>query len=221
MRSKRLLFFISLPFVSIFLLILGQQTGTSTAPTSADTIEIYLVSQGWHTGLVVPNHCLPDTLWPEAHDFSEYPHLLFGWGDKDFYQNEGFNLWYGTKALLWPTPSVMQVMGLHRLTNLQYYAGETILLKISPEELNALCAYFLEEFTLSEAGYFVPLKEGLFRNSRFFAAETSYYFPKNSNVWTARALEQAGFDLSPVFHQFKGSLIRRMKQEGELVYEDQ
>ncbi|MEK6478655.1 DUF2459 domain-containing protein [Catalinimonas sp. 4WD22] len=183
--------------------------------------QIYVVSQGWHSGLVIPSSCIADSLWPEKHDFSEYEHIQIGWGDKDFYQNPGFSLWYGAKAILWPTKSALQVLGLRQLSNLQYYANETVSLQISQADYSSLCEFLRTEFQLSDSAKFIPLKEGLYRNSHFFLGDKSYYFPKNSNVWTARALKQAGFDLNPIWYQSQKSLIKRMKKEGSLVYSDE
>lgn len=181
-----------------------------------------MVSQGWHSGVVVPNNCIPDTLWPDQHDFSDYAYLQVGWGDKDFYQNqEGFNLWYGTKAVVWPTSSALQVMGLHQITNLQYYADETVSVKVSQEGYLNLCQFLQEQFKQSDSSRFIALKDGLYQNSRFFLGSQSYYFPKNSNVWTARALKEAGIDITPIWYQTQKLLLNKVMKEGELLYSEQ
>ncbi|WP_277481173.1 DUF2459 domain-containing protein [Catalinimonas alkaloidigena] len=185
---------------------------------NAQDQQIYVVSQGWHSGLVVPSSCIADSLWPEKHDYSEYEHIQIGWGDKDFYQNPGFSIWYGAKAVLWPTKSALQVLGLHQLSNLQYYANETVLLQASQAQYTSLCKFLLTQFQQNDSARFIPLKEGLYQNSHFFLGEQSYYFPKNSNVWTASALKHAGFDLTPIWYQSQRSLLKRMKKEGKLVY---
>lgn len=189
---------------------------------SGEQHQIYVVSQGWHTGVVVPASCLPDTLWPDAYPFDEYPHLQIGWGDKDFYQNkEGFNPWYAAKAVFWPTASALQVVGLHKITNLQYYASQTIALQVSEEDFRELCHFLLSEFAVDDSGKLIPLQDGLFGESRFFQGNRSYYFPRNSNVWTARALNQAGLDISPIWYQTQGALMRRVREEGEVIYSDE
>jgi uncharacterized protein (TIGR02117 family) len=187
---------------------------------SSNVHPVYVVSQGWHTGLVLSSACLPDTLWPSGYRFDEYPYLQIGWGDLDFYSNEGFNLWYAVKAAVWPTPSGLQVVGLHKLSNLQYYAAETVRLELDQASYQQICQFIQAEFALDSSGHFIPGKEGLFGESRFFLGERAYYFPRNSNVWTARALKQAGMDISPIWYQTQGSLMRRIKEEGELLYSD-
>jgi hypothetical protein len=66
----------------------------------------------------------------------------------------------------------------------------------------------------------IPLEDGLFGESRFFLGSRTYYFPRNSNVWTARAVKQAGLDISPIWYQTHGSLMRRVREEGEVLYGD-
>lgn len=197
----------------------GRQHEEQTSHTQPQ--QIYVVSQGWHSGVVVPASCIPDTLWPEAYDFSGYNYLQIGWGDKDFYQHRGFNLWYGTKAVLWPTASALQVMGLHQVSNLQYYADETVSLEISQEGYDNLCKFLQEQFQQNDSSQYIPLEEGLYQNSRFFLGRQSYYFPKNSNVWTARTLKQAGIDINPIWYQTQKLLLNKMKKEGELLYPEE
>lgn len=183
--------------------------------------QIYVVSQAWHSGVVVPTNCISDTLWPASYDFSQYAYVQIGWGDKDFYQNQGFNLWFGIKAVLWPTASALQVMGLHQVSNLQYYADETVSLKVSQEAYENLCDFLRGQFQKNDSSKFIPLKEGLYPNSRFFLGRQSYYFPGNSNVWTARALKEAGLDITPIWYQTQNLLLNRVKKEGKLVYADE
>lgn len=195
---------------------------TREAAQIATPQQIYVVSQGWHSGLVVPSVCLPDSIWPMAHPFDEYPYLQVGWGDKDFYQSkEGFNLWYGVKAAVWPTESALQVVGLRKISNLQYYASQTISLALEDQQLDSLCNFILSEFARDSTGILIPLQDGLFGESRFFLGSRTYYFPRNSNVWTARALKQAGLDINPIWYQTQGALMRRVREEGEVVYEDE
>ena len=211
----------SLIIILLFLLsACGQASGEFEQ--SENQHQVYVVNQGWHTGLVISSGCLPDSLWPEAYPFDEYPHLQIGWGDKDFYQNqEGFNLWYAVKAAVWPTESAIQVVGLHKITNLQYYASQTIALQVSDEDFRELCHFLHSEFAINDSGKLIPLKDGLFGESRFFLGSRSYYFPRNSNVWTARALKQAGLDISPIWYQTQGALMRRVSKEGEIIYSDE
>ncbi len=209
----------SCSFCLLLFLLSGCNEKDQTREVNQATQEVYVVSQGWHSGLVVPSACLPDSIWPKAYPFEEYPYLQVGWGDKDFYQNkESFNLWYGVKAAVWPTESAMQVVGLRKISNLQYYASQTISLELDNKQLDSLCSFILSEFSYDSVGKLIPLEDGLFGESRFFLGSRTYYFPRNSNVWTARALEQAGMDISPIWYQTQGALMRRCSNVGVLLY---
>ena len=70
-----------------------------------------LLVDRWHAGVVIKISDIPGDLVPERRDFPEAEYLEFGWGDWDFYQARGFNLGYAFKALLFPSKSVLHVVG--------------------------------------------------------------------------------------------------------------
>jgi hypothetical protein len=43
---------------------------------------IYLVSHGWHVGIVVKRIDIPDDVWPNLKNFANADYLEIGWGDK-------------------------------------------------------------------------------------------------------------------------------------------
>ena len=48
---------------------------------------MYVINQGWHTGLILPYESLNEE--PFIEDTLGYsPYYEFGWGDSDFYQAE-------------------------------------------------------------------------------------------------------------------------------------
>lgn len=177
---------------------------------NAQKDSIYITSISWHTALLVPAHCLPDSIWPAGYDYSQYQYLEIGWGDRDFYQTPGFNPWFALKAFLWSTPSAIHIFPINKFDG-SYSLNELVSLKLTSGQLQDLCQYLLEQFELNEDGQLIPLQEGIYYNSQFFAGRYAYHFPINSNVWIAQALESAGFSLLPVKYQFTGWLIQRAK----------
>lgn len=178
---------------------------------------IYVASISWHTGVVVPGYCLPDSIWPEGHDYSQEAYLEIGWGDRDFYQDLGFNFWYGVKAALWPTPSVIHVNPLPENVGNYYYNTEAVQLEVDRKELQTLTRFLLKHFDFNEEGKLIPLQSGIYNDSQFFAGRTSYYFPKNSNVWAAQALKRAGLPNIPILLQTTGMVINKADNHGERV----
>ncbi len=55
-------------------------------PAAVGQEEIYIVSHGWHTGLVVPAKGIQNILPKLRKRFGDIPYIEFGWGDKDYYQ---------------------------------------------------------------------------------------------------------------------------------------
>lgn len=178
---------------------------------------IYVVSISWHTGVVVPGHCLPGSIWPQGYDYSQAAYLEIGWGDRDFYQDLSFNPWNAIKAALWPTSSVLHVNPIPENVEKYYQNSEVVRLQVTGEELDALTKYLLGHFDFNEEGKLIPLQPGIHYDSQFFAGRTSYYFPKNSNVWSARALKQAGFSNTPVLLQTTGMVIKKADNYGVRV----
>ena len=72
---------------------------------------IYLVSHGWHAGIVVKRTDIPAGIWPQHNEFPEAEYLELGWGDKDYYMTPKPNLGITLKAGLLPTASVLHVVG--------------------------------------------------------------------------------------------------------------
>ena len=72
---------------------------------------IYLVSHGWHAGIVVKRTDIPAGFWPQHNEFPGAEYLEVGWGDKDYYMTPNPNLGITLKAGLLPTASVLHVVG--------------------------------------------------------------------------------------------------------------
>ncbi len=179
---------------------------------------IYVASISWHTGLIVPSYSLPDSIWPENHDYSGADYLEIGWGDRDFYQHPGFNLWFAFKAVFWPTRTTLHVLPLEdKYLADNYQSTKLVQLDVSDKELEGLSEFLMSHFELNEQGKLIPDEEGIYYNSQFFAGGSTYFFPKNSNVWAATALKRAGFRYIPVLYQTTGMVVNRASRFGETV----
>ncbi len=76
---------------------------------------VRVVSNGWHTAIVVPRPELVATgLLPEADDFPDAAFLEFGWGDRVYYPAKKKTLGMTLSAALTATPAVMHMAGLAR-----------------------------------------------------------------------------------------------------------
>ncbi|MGK7397571.1 MAG: DUF2459 domain-containing protein [Candidatus Cyclobacteriaceae bacterium M3_2C_046] len=179
---------------------------------------IYVASISWHTGLLIPGEALPDSIWPGRTNFSQFEYLEIGWGDRDFYQHPKFNLWFAAKAIFWPTKTALHVFPLKDEAISMNYLGKVVQLQVTDEELRALADFVLSSFQYTEQGKLIPLKDGIYANSQFFAGAKKYFFPKNSNVWAAKSLKKAGFKFAPILFQTTEMVLNRADNFGKIVH---
>lgn len=180
---------------------------------------IYVSSISWHTGLVIPAASFPDSLWTAQHDFSDADYLEIGWGDADYYVHNGFHLWYAIKSMFWPTPSVLHLNAINKPVEEFYFNTRVVKIEVSDEQLRRIVHYIIQGFELDANADIIPVSKGKDPRSHFFRSRESYYFPKNSNVWAARALKEAGFPVRPFWLQTTGCVLNRARDFGKLVVE--
>lgn len=185
-------------------------------PVSSEALDtlhtISIVSHGWHTGIILTTADLPIST-RRMPGFPAKRYTEFGWGDRDFYSNPDFDFWITSKAALWPTESVMHVVGFDRETDDYFASSDVISLQIGRQQMSALIDFIISGFASDSTGSFIVQGKGLYGDSRFYKGEEAYIFPKTCNVWTAACLRAAGFDIRPMLYQRAGSLMERMKEE--------
>ncbi|MFC2088069.1 DUF2459 domain-containing protein [Calditrichota bacterium] len=179
----------------------------------------YVVGHDWHTGIIIHTADIPDSLRPRHHHFPQTRYLEIGWGDKDFYQNPSSEIDYylAIKAALWPTESVLHINGFDKSVEEYYYFSELIRFEISLEQFKNLYLFIFKTFARDSVGNEIWIGKGHYNDSQFFLGEDKYYFPKTCNVWTAQAINRAGFDISPFRFQTAENLIDYLHNIGEYI----
>lgn len=179
----------------ITMALLSACATPTAAPTARDAepvTSIYLVSHGWHTGIVIRRSDIPPALWPESRDFPTAESLEVGWGDRDYYQAPEPGLWTGVKALLLPTPSVLHVVGLHESVVDAFPRSEIVELGLPRAGIERLVNFVHDAHDRAGSATVPALGPGLYGDSRFYPARESFHLLRNCNAWTARALRTAG-----------------------------
>jgi uncharacterized protein (TIGR02117 family) len=200
------------------LLAACRSEGTSPRPGPVDETEaVYLVGHGWHAGLVIPRTPATAAHWPEQAAFPYATSLEVGWGDRDFYQDPNPGVGREIKAALWPTRSVLHVVGFSRPVTAYFPHSEIVRLDLTRTAVDSLAAYVHAAYARGEEGRPFPLGPGLYGESRFYAARERYYFFKNCNRWTARALRVAGLPLYPSEVLTTGDLFKQARPFGETI----
>ncbi len=99
--------------------------------TSEPRKTIYLVSHGWHAGIVLRRADIPDRARPELGEFPNTEYLEVGWGDTDYYQIPDPHIGLILKAALLPTASVLHIVGFSGSVPAYFPYSEIIIIELS------------------------------------------------------------------------------------------
>ena len=158
---------------------------------------IYVVRRGWHTGVAVPTVDWPNRNWSLLREFPEADYLEFGWGDERYYQAERATIWLAIRAALWPTASVIHVIGLREPLLDNVHAADVVEVSIPVDRLQTLATAIEQDFAGDEP---IPTEVTLRsapQPNRFFKGRQSFFFPRMCNWWTATRLHDAGCPIAP------------------------
>jgi len=182
--------------------------------TPKDTI--YVVSHGWHTGIVIANKDLSPDLAFIKKQLGNFAYYEFGWGDKGFYQADKITAKIALNAIFRPTPSVMHVVGLSNAPHQVFLHSETIELNISKQGLAALNEKLVSSFQY-EKGNAQATRTGLYGKSLFFTGQGRYYLTNTCNTWTAEVLETAGLPVEATLTLTASSVMWQAQQAADLI----
>jgi uncharacterized protein (TIGR02117 family) len=183
----------------LFSLVAGcvnDPLATTSAPKDP-AHSIYVVRHGWHTGIAVRAEEVPRGAWPFLKDFPGAAYLELGWGDRDFYPAKEPGPLLALKAIFWPKPGVMHVVGFEDTPERYFGSQQVVQLGLSEPGFVGLVHYVRESLELDAQGDSIALQPGLYGRSAFYASRESFYLFRTCNVWTARALRAAGLPVAP------------------------
>ncbi len=161
-----------------------------------DETYIYIVSHGWHTGVVILEENLGEDLKFLHEHFGISPYYEIGWGDKGFYEAEEITIKITLQALFIPTPSVLHIVSVPNEPDKYFSGSEVIKIPISKKAHVILNQNISKTFKRNEKNELIKTRRGLYGKSFFFVANGSYYITNTCNTWTARVLEEAGLPFS-------------------------
>ncbi len=176
--------------------------------SGAPAVEIYLVSHGWHSGLVLPRDALNGegggaALRSIAVRFRDYPQIEFGWGEARFYRStpsvRDVDWWLALQALFAPggNEAVIQVVGLPDDVGAAFPTSTVVPIRLSQEGLKRLVARLDAAFHI--AGHQpVEAGPGLYGPSLFYEANGRFSWRNLCNHWAAGLLNTAGIPVAPI-----------------------
>ncbi|WP_242916846.1 TIGR02117 family protein [Pontibacter liquoris] len=166
---------------------------------TAGGVEIFVISNGVHTDLVVPVKT-PDIDWRQrlplyqfAGADSTYTYLSFGWGDRRFYVEtpewKDLTPDVAISAALWPTPSALHVAYLRgRLAP----GKRQRRLQLSPAQYQQLVTYITHSFQQQNGRFILMPGVGYTDQDNFYEARGRFFLFNNCNNWVNRGLKAAG-----------------------------
>lgn len=199
--------------------ILGLLPVNKDFTNSMDGIEIYVVTNGVHTDLVMPasnayidwREFIPTEHFRGVEPYFRY--ISIGWGDKGFYINtpEWSDLTADTalKALFAPSPTAMHVTYFRQVPARN---PDFVRLQITAGQYRKLISYIMPYFKTSPDGSFILIPgAGYSNNDNFYEARSNYHLFNTSNNWTNRALQQAGVRAA-VWSPFDRAIMYQLRQ---------
>lgn len=200
----------------ILSMIILMATGCSSLPlavqqeekyTASGRNSVYVVSHGWHTGLVIPATPIQKAIPELKQRFPNVALIEIGWGDKGFYQASEITSGLTIQAIFWPTESVIHSVAVPYAVTRFFPGSEIAKLCLTDPQLETLITFISDSFAKDKKGQAYPLNNGIYGDSQFYKGSGDYYLMNTCNKWTAKGLQSAGMDISPTFKLTAGSIM--------------
>lgn len=183
-----------------------------------DSIKIYLVKEGWHTGLMIPVNDFTKQTLPVINYFDGFEYVDIGWGDEDFYQAPEFNLYLAAKAILIPTPSVIRIDGYKfKIEKIIEWREFAIMFTLSNDEYLKLCEFINLSFRYNKKNEIIVSMREEKKPIIFFKSVHSYCYIRTCNTWAAEALQAAGYDFDTFGLVTSTQLYAKLKKFGKVL----
>ena len=178
----------------------------------APTIDIFVVSHGYHSGIVLPRALVAEVaaqrndaaLAEVARRFAAYPWIEVGWGEENFYRSvpdvASLSVPLALRALFLPgNVSVMHVVGVTWPPRTTFPKSDIVRVSLSRDGFERALARIGRSFARTgEGGLPEALGPGLYGPSQFFRATGTFSLFQVCNHWTAGILAAAGLPVAPV-----------------------
>lgn len=203
--------------VAALFVLVPSMAFSGTVFESTPKVSIYLVSHGWHAGIVLERRTLSERIKVLQRDFAAADYLEIGWGDSDFYQTPDPHIGLILKAGIFPSESVLHLVGFDGDVVGYFPYSEIIELKITPEQQDQLGRHIAASFALDGEGKTLSLGRGLYGESQFYRSIESYHLFNTCNVWTARVLRKIGLATRPSSAIMVDDLMAQVRDLGRVV----
>jgi len=209
--------------IATFLALLFFLKGCASQPIHREAPEcgslqsLYIVRHGWHAGIIVDRGDLVKVLPPLARDLGREAYVEIGWGEERFYQTRDGTSGLAMRAVLWPNPSVLQVVPFSGSPGSYFPQSEIVELRVEPAGYAAALAFIAASFTRSQDGSIARLGPSQYGNGWFYRAEGSFHAFNTCNTWVAKAIEKTGYPVSSTLTLTAESLFSQLRGGGSVI----
>lgn len=194
-------------------------------PAGTPAVEIFVVSHGYHAGIVLPRAGTADLAGTVGHQaliavttrFGAYQWLEIGWGDEGFYTSVptigSLTVPMALRALFRPgNSSVVHVVGLADLPRTTFPNSDVVRLQLSESGFARLLDRLDATFAKGKDGTVEPLGPGLYGPSLFYRAVGAFHLFNMCNHWIASLLDAAGVPTAPLLATLPSGLLLDLKR---------
>jgi uncharacterized protein (TIGR02117 family) len=176
----------SLLFFAV-LLVACAQSPVQPTTACAGTHTLYVVSHGWHSGIVVDRAELVQRVPALAADIGQDGYVEVGWGEVHFYLARETNALMALRAVLRPNAAVLQVVPFAEAPR-RYFAQSEVV-EVRTDE--AGYAHALDFIAATFKPELRRLGPSLYGSGWFYGAEGSFHLFNTCNSWVAAAIDRA------------------------------
>jgi len=200
------------------------------AAPGAPAIPVFVVSHGYHAGIVVSRRAVADAasrdglvaLGDLSTRFARFEVLEIGWGDEGFYREvptvASLTVPLALRALFRPgNPSVLHVVGINNDPRLAFASSDIVRIELGEAGFARLAEKLDATFARDGAGRPEELGPGLYGPSLFFRANGTFHIFNVCNHWLAGLLDAAGVPTAPVLATLPFGLIADLEWRSGLV----
>lgn len=189
----------------------------ATIPSSTAEEPVYLVSHGWHVGLVMRREDATSVTPLLGGAFGSFRYLEFGWGDGDYYPARRGTIRLALRAAFDSRSSVLQVVGVNGTITETFPWSKILRVDLSPRGIAAVDRYLRDTFELDPDGHPIAVAPAEYGFGFFYLARGRYRLLQNSNTWAARALYVAGCPIDVDAAVTAGSVLHQAVRFARVV----
>jgi uncharacterized protein (TIGR02117 family) len=198
------------------------------AKPGAPTTEVFIVSHGYHAGIIIPAQAFAEdgsrpALGYLRTRFAGFERLEIGWGDEGFYREvptmESLNLSLALRALFRPgNPSVLHVVGVGDDPRATFARSDLVRVELGEAGFARMLDKLDATFARAPGGGLPQeLGRGLYGFSLFFRANGTFHLFRVCNHWIADLLDAAGLPTAPLLATLPPGLLLDLEWRAGLV----